>query len=116
MKPSKLTFNGNCTAVDNITLSWKQENHFGHKISYYTVDYAGKTEYNSDEKWTLYKADNEITDTSVVLKTDKLPPNAELKFRITAVINYEGTTYNSSKVIAPDNCKTPIGRKYLFIS
>ena len=51
-----------------------------------------------------------IAEDKVTIPIKNLPGSTDLKFRLTAVTNYESDTFKSDPVvITPDSCSTPAG-------
>lgn len=109
-----MSFNGDCSnGTDKIMLAWKQENFYGHNITYYTIEYASSNS-DSEDEWVRYDKDVKINDTFVAIPVDKLPASADLKFRIKGVMAMPGEAmYTSDGVVfIPDpKCTTPGGGK-----
>ena len=107
-------FSGNCSNRDNgnLSITWIQINNAGQKISYYIVEFTDQNKQG--DEWVTH---GKSSMTQLTIPVEKLPPSADLVFRVTAVTEFEGDTYKSDavKMNSPSDCVTSSGRKYIFI-
>lgn len=108
--PVEGSLTGDCDNSSNsLALSWKQDNYYGQNISYYILEFAARDRSADESAWIRYDPDTKIMDESVDIEVKKLPPSADLVFRLKSVIEFDDEIFISDPLSVYGACSTPAG-------